>query len=207
VIRQYAYLANATPAKLRWGARLLEKELADHPGQLHGLVEYAQTLLSLNDPKGHEVMAEAAARVAESRDAHEAPGPAAQRVLEYLLTVDPQRSKAGVSADEAESLALRWFAASPPLLWAIAARHFNAGRIGPAMVLLERMLELARTGAYDRSSPFDPRLLGPWPALNLGECYRLIGRPEQTRKLVVPYLIDPEFQPRAAAILKQLETP
>lgn len=208
VIRQHAYLADVSPAKLRWGARLLEKELADHPGQLPPLVEYGQTLLKLKDPKGHEVMAEAAALLAEHRNAPVPPGPAAQRVLEYLLTTTPASlSQATITANQAEALALRWFATSPPLLWAVAARHFGAGRLGASVVLLERMLELAASGTYERSDPFDPRLLGPWPALNLGECYRLMGRPEMARRLLIPYLTDPEFQPRAAAILTQIDHP
>lgn len=207
MIRQHSYLATATPAKLRWGARILEKELADRPGQLPFLVEYAQTLLSLGDPKGHDVMAEAAGQVAAAVDSSEPPGPAAQRVLEYLLTVDPARSKATLTADQAEMLALRWFASSPPLLWTVAGRYFQARRIVPATVLLERLLELGRTEAYDRSTPFDPRLIGPWPMMNLGQCYGILGRTEQAKRLLVPLLTDPEYQPRAAEILTAIERP
>src|SRR5262249_29524108 len=38
-LRHHAYLSQLTEDKLRWAARLLEKELRDRPGQLHYLIE------------------------------------------------------------------------------------------------------------------------------------------------------------------------
>jgi glycosyltransferase involved in cell wall biosynthesis len=60
VVRRHVYESTLTPDKLRWAARLLELELRDRPGQLHYLVEYGRTLLLLNDPRGHEVLGQAA---------------------------------------------------------------------------------------------------------------------------------------------------
>src|SRR5262245_44800011 len=126
-VRHHAYLNVLTADKLRWANRLLELELRDRPGQLHYLIEYGRNLLRLNDPRGHAVLAEASDLVAAAAEAPSAPVTTVCSLLEYLLTVSPQQSRSRVSPGQASQLAQRWFPSSPPLLWILAQRAFEAG--------------------------------------------------------------------------------
>jgi hypothetical protein len=170
-IVRHAYLSKQTPEKLQWAARLLELELLDRPGQLHYMIEYGRTLLLLNNPCGHEVLAGAADRVLAARHASAAPGATVGSLLEYVLTVSPEQSKCRMSTAEAEDLALRWFARTPPLVWAVAQRRFQAGDFPGAAGLLERLVEMGRTGEYDHAAGFDPDVVGAPALMNLGVCY------------------------------------
>lgn len=169
-VRRHAYLSTLTEDKLRWAARLLAKELADRPGQLHYLIEYGRTLLHLRDPHGHDVLAEAAQKVLRSADAPAAPLPTVGLLLEYVLT-SPGAVANPLTAERAKELGLRWFAATPPVLWAMATHEFHAGRFAEAIPLLERLTQLGLTGRYDRSAAFEPGIVGGLAWQNLGICY------------------------------------
>lgn len=205
VIRHHAYESTVTPAKLRWAARLLEKEIQDRPGRLHFVLEYARTLLLLDDPKGHDAMAEAAELLLPHLDAPQPPSPDAQRLLEYLITTPAAVSKARLSAEQAAELSMRWFAQSPPILWALANSNFSRQRFQAAAVLLELLVDLGASGRFDRSQPFDPLILGPWALMNLARCWRALGRPDRAREALSKLAADPEFREPAARILAQLD--
>ncbi len=200
IFLHHASLSTPTPAKLRWAARLIEKELEDNPESLHFLVEYAQTLLALGDPRGHDVMAKAAGLL-PPLETPEAPGPDAARVLEYILRTEPELSKASISAEQAAGLALRWYPNSPPLLWAFAERLFRTGQFAPCAGLLDRLLHLGDTKTYDPSSAFDPRIIGPWVLLNLGQCRRALGQFDAARLYFARLRDDPEFRAQADTLL------
>ncbi len=171
VVRHFAYLSVPTEPKLRWAARLLERELQDHPEQFPTLVHYGKTLLMLNDPAGHDILARAAAQLVPFRQAGAAPFPDTHLLLEYLMTVSPEQSCSPLTRDDAWELARRWFPASPPLLWVRAAQRFRAADYRPAAELLETLVRLGQTRAYDRVQAFDPDIIGADALLNLGACY------------------------------------
>lgn len=175
-IRHHAYLAQLNKGRLRWGLRLLELELKDRPGQLHYLIEYGRTLLLLDEPKGHEVMAEALAEMLRHRDEPHAPANNAGQLMEYLLTVSPEQSRCKLSDDEIYDLVVRWFAQSPPILWVLAEALFRKNQFRHAAFLLEQLVRCGRTGVYDRSTPFDPAVMGDGAILNLGACYSRMGQ-------------------------------
>jgi hypothetical protein len=167
-IRRHGYLSTLTEGKLKWARRLLERELEDRPGQLHYLFEYGHTLLLLKDPRGHEVMAEAAEQLLAARDAPAAPDPSAGPLLEYLLAVSPEQSRSGVSREQAEELARRWFPHSPPLLWRLAEAAFQRQDFRRAAGYLAALVQMGETGRYDRSLGFDPSIIGDAARMNLG---------------------------------------
>lgn len=175
LLRRHAYLSVLTPDKLRWAARLLEQELADRPGQLHYLIEYGRTLLRLNDPKGHDLLAQASDLALAAKDDPVAPMASVASLLEYLLTVSPEQSRSRIPPEQAAELALRWFPSSPPLLWVLANRAFQSGDFRAAAGLMERLVQLGRSGTYDRSTPFDPSILAEPALLNLANCYLRLG--------------------------------
>ena len=171
------------------------------------MVEYARALLMLDpaDPKGHEVMAEAAAQVMPFLDSAVPPNADVQKVLEYLISTPPDQSLAAIDASKAAELALKWFPTSPPLLWLVAGRYFQAKQFHTAAALLDQLLRLGNSGGYDRSLGFDPRIIGPWPLVNLGQCYRAIGEPDKARRCFELLLSDPEFKDQAVTLLANME--
>jgi tetratricopeptide (TPR) repeat protein len=196
-LRRHAYLSVPTPDKLRWAARLLELELHDRPGQIHYLVEYGRTLLLLNDPRGHEVLAEAVEQILPSRDAPVPPVPAAGPLLEYLLTVAPEQYRGRLPRAEARQLALRWFGQTPPVVWALAQDRFQAADYAGAAGLLENLLRMGRSGAYDHSEAFRPDVIGAAALLNLGVCYIRLGELDRAEDCFRQLLTDPVHQAQA----------
>jgi hypothetical protein len=197
VVRHHAYLSVLTEGKLRWARRLLELELKDRPGQLHYLIEYGRTLLRLNDPRGHDVLAEASEQLLAAGEAAAAPAPTAASLLEYLLTVSPDQCRSRLPSARARELALRWFPNSPPLLWVLAQSSFQAGDFRDAAGLLERTIHLGRTGTYDRSAPFDPGIMAEPALLNLGLCYARLGDLDRAELCFTPLLTNPTHHARA----------
>ena len=196
-LRRHAYLSVATEPKLRWAARLLARELHDHPDRLATRIHYGKTLLLLNDPTGHTVLAEAVERLLPHRHAPAAPHPLVQVLLEYLLTVPPAQSKARLSRDEAWELARRWFPASPPLFWMRAAQLFQAGDFRQAAGLLEHLVELGRRQTYDRTIGFDPTIIGANALLNLGACYTRLRELDRAEACFRQVLNSPTHQAQA----------
>jgi tetratricopeptide (TPR) repeat protein len=205
LLRRHAYLSQMTEEKLRWALRLLELELRDRPGQLHYQIEYGRTLLLLNDPKGHDVLAQAVEQVLPQRDAPAAPSPVVQRLLEYLLTVTPAQSRGRLSRDEAGALAERWFPNNPPLLWRLAENAFQAGDFGRATGFLEKLVLCGRTGLYDRSDSFDPAIMGESAVLNLGACYTRLKRWDEAEECFRQLLPSKAYSERAAQNLRLVQ--
>jgi tetratricopeptide (TPR) repeat protein len=175
-VRHFAFLSVPTEPKLRWAARLLERELQEHPDQFSTLIHYGKTLLRLNDPAGHAVLARAASQLLPFLPGTQAPFPDTHLLLEYLMTVAPEQSQGSLSREDAWDLARRWFPASPPLLWIRAAQRFGAGDYRSAAELLETLIRLGQTGTYDREEPFSPDIIGADALMNLGACYTHLGQ-------------------------------
>lgn len=196
-IRHYVYESVLSPGKLRWATRLLALELQDRPGQLHYLIEYGRNLLLLNDPQGHAVLAEAAEAMLQSLEAPRPPTATVASLLEYLLTVSPEQTKSRVNPAQAAYLAQRWFPDSPPLLWLLAQRAFQARQYRDAAGLLERLQLLGQTESYDQSAAFDPSILGAPAQLNLATCYFHLGDLARAESLFSRLLADPTHQAKA----------
>ncbi len=209
-LRSYAGLVEQTEPKLRWILRLLELELRDRPGQLHYLIEYGRTLLHVADPKGHEVLAEAVEQILPARAAPQAPAMKVQVLLEYLMAVPPNLSKSRLSQEEALELALRWFPASPPLLFKCAQYCFQNGAMRKAADILTRLVQLGKAGNYDRSQRFNPGIVGDDALVNLAACYRQLGDLDQAVQCYRLLLHTSQFHARAIeglAAIEQLRRP
>ncbi|HLJ95660.1 MAG TPA: glycosyltransferase family 2 protein [Gemmataceae bacterium] len=205
-LQRHAYLSQLTEAKLRWAARLLELELRDRPGQLHYLIQYGRTLLLLNDPTAHVVLAEAVEQLLPLRSAPAAPLPEVQRLLEYELTVSPEQSRSRLTREEACNLAQRWFPYSPAMLWRIGEYYFQRNDFRRAAEFLERLDECRRTGVYDRSESFDPAILGELVVLNLGVCYTRLSQLDKAERCFLSLLENPTFRDRAAQNLALVQS-
>jgi hypothetical protein len=206
VVRRHAYLSPVTPEKVRWTNRLIEAELRDRPGQLALQIELGRNMLSLNDPRGHDILGEAAGAIAAVATG---PRPAVGNLgslFEYLLTVSPAECRGPIDRAEASALAERWLPHSPPVVWARAAERTAAGDYATAVRLLESLLEMGRTGRYDRSPGFHPDILGPAALLNLAQIRAKTGATGQVDALLIPLLTNPDYRDRATAIFQHLRT-
>jgi len=197
MIRHHAYTSVLTVGKLRWATRLLELELHDRPGQLHYLIEYGRNLLRLNDPQGHTILAEASRLVTGHLNAQVAPSSTVSSLLEYLLAVSSDQSRSMLSPMQAVDLVQRWFPNSPPLIWALAERAFKAESFLEAAGLLERLIEMGRSGTYDHFAAFNPALIGELAQLNLGCCYLRLHEPSQAELCFAPLLGHPSYGEQA----------
>ncbi len=204
-VRRHAYFSVLSEAKLRWAARLLRLELADRPGQLPYLIEYGRTLLWLNDPEGHAVLAEAAEQLLPLRDAPRPPSVAVAPLLEYLLTVSPAQSRSRLTPAEAAALALRWFPHSPPVLWRAAEHAFRTGAFREAAGLLETLVRMGTTGAFDRSLSFDASILGDSAWMNLGLCCIQLRDFDRAESCFQRLLASPTRGAEAAAKLRLVQ--
>ena len=203
VLRHYAQPGRSNEAKLRWTARLLELELRDRPGQLHYLIEHGRTLLLLNDPRGHDVLAAAADIVLAAREAPRPPSAKVQVLLQHVLSTDAAGGKFPLDHETARELALRWFPASPPLLWMLAEQRFSTGEYARAANLLERLVRLGKTGTYDRSQAFAPGLVGERALLNVAACYLKLDRPGEAEACLLQITPTSSLAP---VVAKQLAT-
>ena len=55
--------------------------------------------------------------------------------------------------------------------WNLNSVTFAQNQFVAAAGLLERLVHLGRTGAYDHSEGFDPSIIGEQALFNLGSCY------------------------------------
>ncbi|MGL6097942.1 MAG: glycosyltransferase [Fimbriiglobus sp.] len=196
-ILRHADPAVPTPDKLRWAVRLLEAELRDRPGQLPYLIEYGRHLLWLTDPKGHDVLGEAATAVQAAAGSPVAPDREVGRLLEYLLQVSPYLSKSPIGRDEARALAEKWFPTTPPVVWAVAAERSAAGDHAGAADRLARLLQMGVTGTFDSAGGFDPSIVGPAARLNLASSLAKLGRWAEVRQHAGMLLAVPEHRDAA----------
>jgi hypothetical protein len=201
VLRHHVESGPPNAAKLRFNLRLLEAELHDRPGQLHYLIEYGRTLLMARDPKGHEVLAQAAAQVAALRDLPSPPSAKVQVLLNYVLAAPAERAAGPLSYQDAVGLATRWFPDSPNVLWTLAEQEFKRGRYDDAAKALQRLLHLGRTGAYDRSHRFDPAVLGNEALINLGACYLQMRKLDEAEACFAQLAGDPSLSAQAAKFM------
>ena len=205
IMRHYGYIGELIPAKLRRGARLMELELKDRPGQLYYLIEYGRTLLMLDDPRGEEVLREAAVKLLAHAHEPEAPMPIVGLLLEQLLQMPPEQLPAGFRPELVESLAWRWFPTNAPLLWLLARQAAMAGKFDAAEKLLRRLVQMGRDHSYDQWISFDPLLIGDGAKSNLGACLLRQGKADEALSVFRELLASPTHGEQARANLEAIE--
>lgn len=204
-MRHYGYIGELVPVKLRRGARLLELELRDRPGQLYYLIEYGRTLLMLQDNRGHEVLGQAAALLLPHVGQERAPMPLVSLLLEYLLQRTAEQLPEGFKPQLVESLVWRWFPDNAPLLWLMARKAATAGRFDDAERLLRRLVQMGRDHSYDPWISFDPRLVGEDAKANLGACLVRQGKLNEAASLFRELQTSPTHASQARSSLDAIE--
>ena len=204
-MRHYGYIGELRESKLRRGARLMELELRERPGQLYYLIEYGRTLLTLGEERGHEVLAQAVAQVLPAINQEQAPMPMVAQLFDYVLQLPAGQWPAGLTPKLVEDLIRRWFPSSPPLLWVLARRAVEAGRFEESEQLLRRLVRMGKDHSYDPWISFDPRLVGSGAKLNLGVCLVRQRKLEEARSLFSELLKSPDHAVEAREYLGVIE--
>lgn len=200
---RHGYLSVPTAEKRQWVVKLLVAELRDRPGQLDLTIELGRNYLQLNDPLGHDILAEADEPVRTMATLGESPPTAVGMFLEYLLTVSLEQRRSRISREEATSLADRWFARTPPVLWALSCERYAAHDYAKCAERLNRLLALGRSGEYDVSAPFSTDILGPSAILNLGLCHFQMKNWAEAKDCFEILRTDPTRSQRAARLYAQ----
>ena len=204
-LRHYGYIGDLVPAKQRRGARLMELELRDRPGQLYYLIEYGRTLLTLGDQRGHEILRQAATLLLPHTTGDEAPMPIVGLLMEYMLPLAAEQLPAGFSPQLIESLVWKWFPNSPPLLWLLARKAASAGEFDTAEHLLRRLVRMGTDHEYDQWVSFDPGLIGEYAKSNLGACLVRQGRMQDAAAVFRELLASPTHAAQARSSLEAIE--
>ena len=205
VVLRHAYLNEVTPDKMRFTVRLLEAELRDRPGQVARVVELGCNLLLLNDPRGHEVLGDAAAALKPALDRGEAPPPGVAPLVEYLLGAPPAEVRGPLDRAAARRAAAAWYLDAPPVLWALAGDRYVARDFALAAKVLARLLELGASGEYAADLGFDPDIVGRGALMNLGQCQLQLTRLPEARACFTALRDDPLHGPRATELLATVE--
>jgi hypothetical protein len=178
-LQHWGYTSERMPEKTRRAAHLCELELAERPGQLYYLVELSRALLTLNDPRGVEVLVEAARIMMAARHAQRPPSPLAAMLIEELLAL---RRWDWASEEDLLELAERWFPKCAPLAWAGARTRAQRADWPGAERDLRRLITLIETSGHDRIMSFDPRI-GEDARVNLGVALVRQGRLREAQEV------------------------
>jgi hypothetical protein len=205
-MRHYGYVGELRPAKLQRGARLMELELADRPGQLYYMVEFGRTLLLLGQSeRGHEILCRAMTQILPRLNDPEMSGPVIAQLLEYFLMLPAERLPAGLTAELMEDVTRRWFPSSAPLVWLLARRAAEAGQLVESERLLRGLLRMGADQSYDQWVSFDPRLVGCDAKLNLGVCLVRQNKVAEARLIFAELLTGTDRVVEAREYLKLIE--
>jgi hypothetical protein len=196
-LRHYGYLAHLKKSKLERAAKLLNLELQDRPGQLYYEIEYGRTLLLLGDETGYAVLRDATKRMLEKQHDPTPPQLLASALIEYLLVTPTEKSQCPLDTTQLHELAERWFPDAAPLLWLRAQNKFQSQDFESASRLLERLVRHGRKGTYDKSTSFDPHIIGDDASLNLAACYIRLGKLTEAEPLLAKLLSSPTLGAQA----------
>lgn len=152
---------------------LLEKELAERPGQLYYEADLAYGAVRAGDSDWPSLVTAVAKKLDPS--ALRSPAPTVEPLLETALM-----APALGLADEAATLAGKWYPRSVPLLVARARHAFSKGDFAGAAELGQSAWNSWQAGGEPCGISFDPSVMGDEFRLNLGVALAQAGRYEES---------------------------
>jgi hypothetical protein len=153
--------------RARRSAKILAEELEAEPDNLYIMIELANSLSQLNDPRAAELRLRAA-KMLRPTDPR-APTTPVVYVLQYLIDNPGEAVKANFSFDDVRGMCNKWFPRCAPLKWFVAQRLFAEQNYAEAAVELAEIARLVKTDDLEKIVPFDPRV-GEDAQFNLGVC-------------------------------------
>lgn len=172
----YADQANG---KLSRNIKLLEEELRERPNQPYYRAMRAVMYRDLGDPRFLEELE----LVADEATAQDAPATRMYAsVFAALLQSTPEDRIHHKRIGRVIEKSWRWFANYPGVLWSIGLAETRRGSGDEALRAYLRLQELAESGRYETSIPFDPSILGPYLWNALGFTANRMGRMDIAQK-------------------------
>ena len=153
-IRHDGFKGGISKEKLKRNLILLEKELALRPGRLYFEVAYCENLLLLEDQRGVALL-HALLPKAFSSDSR--PEEICGGLLAAGLRVGLPKEFTIIRANEIE---IKWFSASPNVMWELATAYFREQQYIEAVVPINLLWKMATTKNYSRHGLSDPDVLG-----------------------------------------------
>lgn len=174
--------ADQNNSKLARNIKLLEEELRVRPNQPYYRAMRAVMYRDLNDPKFlpelESVADEALAEMTPATRLYAG-------VFSSLLQSTPETKIREARIGKVIERSWSWFGAYPGVLWAIGLAETRRGNMDEALRAYLRLQELAESGQYETSMPFDPSILGPYLWNALGFTANRIGRMDIAQKCAV----------------------
>ncbi len=205
VIEHTGYVNRDWPAKYRRDAKLMELELQDRPGQFYFLVELGLCLLRLGDHAGLRWLTEAGEQATDSRRRARLPKAPFLQLLEWVLSGAGVPSDYPIGPDVAKRWAREHFIDAPPIVWQLASSAYAEARYEEAARWLDRLIDMGRTGRYDRIAGFDPRVIGDDARLNRAACDLQMRRLDEAEQRFQQLLTSPRVAGQAATNLQEIQ--
>ncbi|MEA2552041.1 MAG: hypothetical protein QOJ65_217 [Fimbriimonadaceae bacterium] len=165
--------SKGSEAKLRRNIELIENELTARPDQPYYQAMRAVMYRDLEDPRASALIEQAAD---EALTQKEASTRMVAGVFSSLLQDTPDDQLNSTRVSSVIERAWQWFPDYPGVLWAIGTAELRRQNSKGSLKAFLALEELAASGRYERTMPFDPAILGAhlWNAL--GYAAQQVGR-------------------------------
>lgn len=165
----YTTGANKTKRNLE----LIEKELEEKPDQPYYQAMRALMYRDSSDPRSKELLDELV------DGAVDANVPSTRLLASIFIAFLSDASDRDICQDRVTHViqrAWQWFADYPGVVWVLGTSELKRRNLNEALKAYLRLEEMAETGKYDRSIPFNASILGPSLWHGLGFVAQQLGR-------------------------------
>lgn len=160
-------------SKTKRNLELVEKELERNPDQPYYQAMRALMYRDSSHPRAKEVLDELIDNAVQS-DA-----PSTRMLASIFIAFLTDASDKAICDERVTSViqrAWQWFGDYPGVVWAIGTSELKRRNVQEALRAYLRLEELAETGKYERSIPFNSSILGPSLWHGLGFVAQQLGR-------------------------------
>jgi len=204
-IRHTGFAGPKRKEKFQRDVTLLDRELAERPGQLYYQIELFRTLLLMGDERWKSVFIEAAENLKKSIDDEKPPTPLTSLLLETLLQLPEPELPEGFTRKQVQALAQRWFPRSAPLLWVLAKQDYEKNRFAIAEKGLRQLIQMGKERSYDRSVGFDPHIFAEEAQMNLAACLIRQAKLKDAAEILEPLTLNEQYKQAAMQNLNAIK--
>jgi hypothetical protein len=181
-------------------AKILAQELEAEPNNLYVMIELANSLWVIGDPRAAELRLRAA-KMLRPTDARSPTTPVLY-ILQHLIENPAVAAQANLSFEDVRGMCNKWYPRCAPLKWFVAQRLFAEQNFAEAAVELAEVVRLVKTDELDKLAPFDPRVCED-AEFNLGVCLTRLAMLDDAERIFKELSKSPR---RAEAALANLQT-
>ena len=159
--------------KTKRNLTLIEKELAERPDQPYYQALRALMYRDQSNPRSEELIAELIDQAVASKT------PSTRMLASVFVAVMSDATEKDICHERLSKVierSWRWFGDYPGVVWAIGTAELKRKNLKEALRAYLRLEELAESGKYERSIPFNSSILGPSLWHGLGFVAQQLGR-------------------------------